>query len=677
MAFPQQCTNNLASSPHKYATIFAIISQESVPQSFATLFAQAFAALYLEFFKNNLFCPFLTFILMRVLLFVSCLTLILTVSASGQQPEVFPPHWWTGMKHREIQLIVRGNDTAFNTHAVTLSYPGVDLLKVTPLENGKYIAIDLSIAENAAPGTATIELKKGRKTIRVPWQLKARESERKKGLGVTSEDFIYLIMPDRFSNGDPSNDKIKGMRDQSLNRDSIFYRHGGDLQGIIDHLDYLQDLGVTALWLMPVLLNDMPDRSEHGYAITNHYKIDPRLGSAELYKKLSDELHRRGMKLIQDAVYNHVGLYHIMVQDKPTSDWLHEWPSYTGTSYKDQPLMDSYATANDRRQMSDGWFTPMMPDLNHSNPYVANFLIQHAIWCVEEFGVDGWRIDTYIYNDLDFMNRCNQALIDEYPDITMFGECWVHGVVNQAYFGRHKMNTEFKSNLQGLADFQLNMYGIEQAVNEPFGWTNGVNRLYHTLANDFIYEDPMTNVIFLDNHDKSRFFSVVGEDVRKQKMGLAWLLTCRGIPQLYYGTEILMKNFSNPDGLVRLDFPGGWPGDKVNKFIPEGRTAQEQEVFEWTRKLANFRKSSTAIRTGKYTHYVPENGVYVYFRHDDNQTVMCIMNSNDNAETISPERFVERLQGFKQGVEVPTGKTINLSAPIEVPAKYVMVLDLK
>lgn len=595
---------------------------------------------------------------------------------TSAQFTVYPPNWWIGMEHSTIQLLVRNEATSLQGSEVSLKYPGIEITKVTPLENPRYLAVDIRIAPDARPGNPVIELRQGRKTQKISWSLKSR-TDSPKGQGVTSEDFIYLLMPDRFSNGDPSNDRIKGMRDQSLNRDSIFHRHGGDLQGVINHLDYLQDLGVTAVWMMPVIINDMPDRSEHGYAFTNHYKIEPRLGGEAAYKKLSDELHKRGMKLIQDAVYNHVGLYHTFVQDKPTSDWLHEWPSYTNTTYKDQPLMDRYATTVDKSQMSDGWFTPMMPDLNHSNPYVATFLIQHAIWCVEEFGVDGWRIDTYIYNDLEFMNRCNKALMDEYPNITMFGEVWVHGVINQAYFGRHKMDTPFKSNLPGLADFQLNLYGIEHAVNEEFGWTNGVNRLYQTLANDFIYEDPMQNVIFLDNHDKSRFFSVVGEDIRKLKMGLAWLLTCRGIPQLYYGTEILMKNFSNPDGLVRLDFPGGWPGDKVNKFTAEGRTKEEQEVFEWTRALANFRKNSSAIGKGAYSHYVPENGVYVYFRHDESQTVMCIMNSNEKAETISLKRFHEHLGRFSSATEITTGKTISLGDAVDIDAKYVMVLELK
>lgn len=597
--------------------------------------------------------------------------------SANAQVEVYPPNWWKGMKLSRVQVLLRSNDPSFSQSSVRLDYPGITVDKVSTFENGKYLALDLTISNAAAIGTPVLQITKGKKTQRVAWPLRERRAPGSYAQGVTSSDLIYFLMPDRFSNGDPANDRIKGLKDQSLNRDSIFHRHGGDLQGVINHLDYIQELGATALWLTPVLQNDMPNRSEHGYAITNHYQVEPRFGGEAMYKKLSDELHRRGMKLIQDAVYNHVGFYHFIVQDKPAKDWLHEWPSYTGTNYKDQPMMDLYSVESDRKRLSDGWFTPMMPDLNHSNPYVANYLIQHAIWCVEEFGVDGWRIDTYIYNDLEFMNRCNQALLDEYPNMSMFGEAWVHGVLNQAYFGRHKMDTKFKSNLPGLADFQLNMYGIEQAVNEPFGWTNGVNRLYTTLASDFVYEDAFRNVIFLDNHDKSRFFSVVGEDIRKQKMGIAWLLTCRGIPQLYYGTEILMKNFSNPDGLVRLDFPGGWPGDRSNKFTREGRTENEQEVFEWTRKLANFRKNSSAIKTGKFTQYVPEDGVYVYFRHDAGQVVMCIMNSNDKEVKLKPARFAEILAGFDKGTEVTTNTLFDLASDLVVEPKYLLVLELK
>lgn len=597
------------------------------------------------------------------------------LAANAQQPSLYPPNWWTGMKHNHVQLLVHATDEEFNENDVTVSYPGVTIDKIDLLDNSHYLAIDITIGAQAKPGTVTFEFRDGRKTKKIHWPLKARDSG-KRAQGVTAADLIYLVMPDRFSNGDPANDKVKGLRDQSLNRDSLYHRHGGDLQGVIDHLDYLHDLGVTALWLTPIWQNDMPNRTEHGYAITNHYQVDPRLGSHELYKKLADELHKRDMKLVQDAVYNHVGLYHFFAQDKPTPDWLHEFPTYTNTTYKDQPLMDPHAAAGDRKRMSDGWFTPFMPDLNQANPYVANFLIQHALWSVEEFGVDGWRIDTYIYNDLNFMNRCNQALLDEYPGISIFGETWVHGVASQAFFARNTVNVPFKSNLPGVTDFQTNLYGIINAVNEPFGWTNGVNKLYQTLAADFLYENPMNNVIFLDNHDMTRFFSAVGENVARQKMGIAWLLTCRGIPQLYYGTEILMKGVSNPDGWVRLDFPGGWKGDRADKFTVSGRNMREQIVFDWTQKLANFRKNATALKTGQMMQYAPEDGVYVYFRYNEQQTVMCIMNTNDKPMQLPTTRFTERLKNYTLGTEPATGTTYNLKNPLTIPPQYTLVLDL-
>jgi glycosidase len=484
-------------------------------------------------------------------------------------------------------------------------------------------------------------------------------------------------MPDRFSNGDTSNDRIPGMKDQSLNRDSIFLRHGGDLQGIINHLDYLKDLGVTTLWMTPVIENDMPNRTEHGYAFTDHYTIERRLGGAVMYKKLSDELHQRGMKLIQDAVYNHVGLYHLLVQDPPSKDWLHQWPRFTQTSYKDQPLMDPYASATDKKITSDGWFTTHMPDLNQGNPFVANFLIQHAIWCVETFGVDGWRIDTYIYNDLAFMNRCNKALTDEYPHITLFGETWVHGTANQAYFAENNINTSFKSNLQGATDFQCNFYGIVPALTQNFGWTEGVNKLYTTLSNDFLYKDPMRNVIFLDNHDMSRFFSQVGEDLAKQKMGIEWLLTCRGIPQLYYGTEVLMKGISNPDGWVRLDFPGGWAGDKKNAFTGEGLSPDEKNVQALVKTLANFRKRSSAIKTGKMMQYVPQDGLYVYFRYDAAQTVMCAMNTSDKEQDLDFSKYAERTNGFSSATDIISGTVYPVNTATKIPSKSMWVLELK
>jgi len=601
-------------------------------------------------------------------------------------PKVYPTNWWTGMKNPDLQVMIHGASIG-RAPSVQISYPGVQLLKAVPAENPNYLFLNLRISPTARPGLVKIRIehKDGKPATVISYPLQARRQGNGTAFarGVTSSDFIYFLMPDRFSNGDTANDRVPGMRDQSLNRDSIFLRHGGDLQGIIDHLDYLQGLGVTTLWMTPVLENDMPDRTEHGYAFTDHYAIEPRLGGALLYKKLSDELHKRGMKLIQDAVYNHVGSYHFLVQDPPSKDWLHQWPQFTQTSYKDQPLMDPYASAIDKKTVADGWFTTQMPDLNQSNPYTANFLIQHAIWCVETFGVDGWRIDTYIYCDLPFMNRCNKALTDEYPHITMFGETWVHGTANQAYFADNNIQTAFKSNLQGVVDFQCNFAGIIPALTEKFGGMDGVNKLYTTLSNDFLYKDPMRNVIFLDNHDMSRFFSQVGEDVAKQKIGIQWLLTARGIPQLYYGTEIGMKGISNPDGWVRLDFPGGWKGDHKNAFTGEGLTTEESSVQQLVKKLALYRLHASALKTGRLMQYVPKDGLYVYFRYDTQQTVMCIMNTGDAAATIDFSQYAERTAGFTRAVDVLSGTNYEITgtpagtqAPA-IPPMQMWVLELK
>jgi glycosidase len=594
------------------------------------------------------------------------------------QQACYPTNWWVGMKNPNLQLMIRDTSWAASP-SISISYPGVEVLKVRTAVNPHYIFLDLRIGKEAHAGTMKIRITSGTSQSVIDYALLPRRAGNGSQFaqGVTSSDFIYFLMPDRWSNGDPANDRIPGLRDQSLNRDSIFLRHGGDMQGILDHLDYLQGLGVTTLWMTPVLLNDMPNRTEHGYAFTDHYTIDPRLGGASVYKKLGDELHRRGMKLIQDAVYNHVGSYHFLVRDAPSRNWLHQWPTFTQTSYRDQPLMDPHASMADKKITSDGWFTTEMPDLNQGDPYVANFLIQHAIWCVETFGVDGWRIDTYIYNDLAFMNRCNKALMDEYPRITLFGEAWVHGVSNQSFFVENNIVNAYKSNLQGAVDFQCNFYGILPAMTEQQGWTNGVMKLYNTLSNDFLYKDPSRNVIFLDNHDMSRWFSQVHEDVGKQKVGIEWLLTCRGIPQLYYGTEVLMKGFANPDGNVRLDFPGGWKGDQKNAFTGEGMSADERSVQELVRKLANFRKGSSALKTGKLTQFLPNHGLYVYFRWDAEQTLLCAMNTDTLPEKLDIGRYKEKTAGFTQVIDVLTGNHYPIQEIPPIPAGEMWILELK
>ena len=589
----------------------------------------------------------------------------------------YPTNWWAGMKWNKVQVMIHGDAIANAAHGYTINYPGVKILKVNKVENVNYVFLDLDIAASAKPGIVKIKVNKANSSFDISFELKARRKGNGTSYaqGVTSKDFMYLIMPDRFSNGDPSNDRIPGMRDQSLNRDTVFKRHGGDLKGIENHLDYLYNLGVTTLWLNPVLENDMPNRTEHGYAFTDHYKIDRRLGGEKAYHDLVDAAHKKGMKIIQDAVYNHVGLYHFTVQDMPMKSWLHQWPNYTNTTYKDQVLFDPYASDIDKKKMVDGWFTREMPDMNQSNPYVANFLIQHALWTVEEFGIDGWRIDTYAYNDLNFMNRCNKALMDEYPKLTMFGETWVHGVPNQSYFVENNYNIPFKSNLQASTDFQT-LWGITDAMTKDFEWTEGVNRLYTTLAQDFVYKDPTRQVIFLDNHDMNRFFTVVNEDVIKYRSALTWLFTARGIPQIYYGDELATTGRTSPnDGYVRLDFPGGWAGDKINKFVTEGRTQRDDSIYQHVSKLANYRKNSTSLTTGKLMQYVPEDGVYVYFRYDDKQTVMVVMNTAKSEKKINVEKYSERVKGFSKMKNILTGN-ITAKQDFLLPAKESGIYEL-
>ncbi|MBA2250809.1 MAG: glycoside hydrolase family 13 protein [Chitinophagaceae bacterium] len=586
---------------------------------------------------------------MKKFLIAWCLLLIANlIYAQTDGYKCYPTSWWVGMKNPKLQLMLHG-DAVANANGYTINYPGVKIEKINKVENENYVFLDLIISPAAKPGMVKVLVNRKGSPYNIAFELQARrknENGRTRIQGVTSSDMIYFIMPDRFSNGDPSNDKIDGLQERIYSRDTGRGRHGGDLLGIEEHLDYIKDLGANTLWLTPVIINDMASASYHGYAFTDHYTIDPRFGGEKAYHKLIEAAHKKGLKIIQDAVYNHVGINHITVKDPPMKDWLNQWPSFQNTSYKDQTLMDPYASAMDKKIMTDGWFEPRMPDLNQRNPYVANYLIQHAIWTTENFGIDGWRIDTYAYCDRDFMNKCNQALLDEYPQIGIFAETWVHGIVNQSFFTRNIFDMPGKSNLPGVTDFQVH-FAMDDALTQKFGWMEGLSSLYSTLANDFVYKDAYKNCIFLDNHDMERFYTTIGQDINKYKMGINWLLTLRGIPELYYGTEILMTGSTNPsDADVRKDFPGGWAGDTANKFTAAGRSKNENEAFDYVRTLSNFRKNSSAIKTGRLMQFVPYNGIYVYFRYDAHQTVMVVSNTNDKPVDIKMERFKERTSGF-------------------------------
>lgn len=566
------------------------------------------------------------------------------------EAKVVPPNWWVGMKTSSIEVMIY--DTRISDHKVSVNHPGIVVSKVTRVANPNYLFIMMDITKSAQPGRVPIRLVSENDIRSYPFELKPRDKSPNRIQGLDNTDFIYLIMPDRFANGNPGNDSHADLQEVGTNRNEMYDRHGGDLQGIIQNLDYLQQLGVTTLWLNPVLENDQPKYSYHGYAATDHYQIDKRFGTNAKYVDFVNRCHKKGMKVIKDIIHNHVGDQHWIIQDLPSQDWLNQHDEFTRTTYRATTLMDPYASEYDRNLMSNGWFDTHMPDLNQRNPQVARYLTQNNIWWIEYAGIDGFRIDTYAYPDQDFVAQWGKAILNEYPQFGLFAETWVHGPAVQAQFTQNNNLREgWNSNMPAVTDFQL-YYAINDALNKPQSWEGGLMRIYYTLAQDFLYEDPYRNVVFLDNHDLSRFYSVIGEDFNKFKTGLTFLLTTRGIPCMYYGTEILMKNFSDPDGKVREDFPGGWKGDYKNKFRERDRSDQENEAFNFISRLANYRQTSEPLTTGKLMQFVPQDGVYVFFRYTDNESVMVIMNTSDKSVTLEKDRFKERLDGYSGALNI-------------------------
>jgi glycosidase len=620
---------------------------------------------------------------------ITILIVQLLLVCQGLAQKVYPTHWWVGMNNPNLQLMIHSDhNIAVAKLAFTSSSPDVKVVKVHKAENPHYIFVDLFVARSAKPQTVKFSFGG---IIKSEWssfnyQLKARSDQNGKSRvqGVSAKDFIYLMIPDRFSNGDPSNDIIKGYRDETSDRKNMFSRHGGDFKGITDHLDHFKNLGVSTLWLTPVIENNMPLMEEwgnkvagyHGYWFTDHYEVDKRLGGNDGYKAFCETLHRNGMKVIQDAVYNHVGNHHWFALDKPMKDWFNTSQGDKAPNHREEVFYDPYASKMDKTQMLDGWFVPHLPDLNQRNPFVAKFLIQHAIWTTEEYGIDGWRVDTYKYCEEQFMNDVNTALAREFPHLTVFGESWVNSTVANAYFTQNNITSTFKHNAKGMLDFQM-AFAMLSGMNEQFDWLKGTGKMYTTLSQDVLYRNPMNNCNFLDNHDMDRVFSVVGEDWSKLKMGINWLMTLRGIPQLYYGTEVLMKNMKvNTDATVREDFPGGWKDDATNRFTAQGRTSLENEVFNHVSKLGQFRKNSSAITSGKTMQFIPKDSLYVYFRYDTKQTVMVITNTGNKSILPNWSNYSERTASFTKAVDVITGKSLKLEA-IEIKPKESLVLELK
>jgi glycosidase len=590
---------------------------------------------------------------------------------------VEPPNWWTGMAEPTVEVMIYDRMVGEFT-AATVNHPGVTVESVSREANPNYLFVTLRLAPGTAAGSFPIQLTGPGGTRSYDYRIVAhpRNSQGRKKLGAA--DFMYLIMPDRFANGDPSNDSVDGMLQEGTNRAKIFFRHGGDLQGVIDRLDYLKDLGITALWLNPVLENDQPYESYHGYAITDHYRIDRRFGSNELYRQLVSAAHERGIKIIMDVIFNHVGDQHYLIRDLPDTDWLHQWPEYTQSTYRATTLLDPHVADIDRSMMTDGWFDKHMPDLDQDNPHLANYLIQNSIWWTLYSGQDGFRIDTYAYSDPNFMARWNERLLAEFPDLGIFGETWVHGPGVQAWFteGRN-LHPDFDTHLPGVTDFQL-YYALHDALNNEPGWTDGVLRLYYTLAQDYLYQDASRNVIFLDNHDLARLFTTLNQDTDRMKSALSLLLTLRGIPMINYGTEL---GFTGAGGAFgeggRMDFPGGFANDERDLFQAADRTKPEKAIFNHLQRLATYRLTSDALRYGELTQFVPRNGVYVFFRHTADEQIMVLFNGNGSAQTdVLLEPYRERLAGYSKAVDVLTGETHSLTS-FHLKPKEVRVIELR
>ena len=589
---------------------------------------------------------------------------------------VEPLHWWTEMHNPELQLMLYGNK--IGGLSPKIDYDGVAITKTVPVENENYLFIYLKISGATEPGWFDITLTENKREVfSIPYELKKRNPRSALREGFNSSDVIYLITPDRFANGNPDNDRVEGYAD-TLDRTDDYARHGGDLQGIIDHLDYIEEMGYTAIWLNPVLENAMPRTSYHGYATTDFYKIDPRFGSNELYRKLALEAEKRGIKLIKDIITNHSGVRHWWMDDLPTDDWIHYPNAYQQTNHRRRTLHDPYASEIDRGRFTDGWFVSAMPDLNQDNPLLADYLIYNNIWWIEYAGLKGIRHDTHPYPGAAFLEKWTCRILEEYPRFNIVGEEWSLNPAVVARWQRgNSLPVPFGSCLPSLMDFPI-QHSLVQAITERESWNSGFIDLYEKLTDDFLYPDPYNLVIFPDNHDMDRYYRQVNHDFDLFKMGMVYIATMRGIPQIYYGTEILMSNEKTGDhGEIRTDFPGGWRADTINAFTGYRLSSKKKEAQEFTRKLLNWRRDNPVIHTGKLMHYAPQHdGLYVYFRYDKEKTVMVILNKNDQIKALEIDYYAERIGEFVTGTDVLTGKTYDLKS-LKIPARSATILELK
>lgn len=550
--------------------------------------------------------------------------------AAAQRPSspvlhMEPPHWWNGGTESAFTLVLHGKGLA--DHDVSSESNSLQVDSVMRRSNADYLFVKLAVERGCPAGEHRLRLHApdGASTL-LSFPIHDSALRPVGGQGVESGSTLYLIMPDRFANGDPSNDQVTGLREQGMDRSEMYARHGGDLQGITQHVDYLDALGVDAIWLNPVLLNDQPEASYHGYAVTDHYQVDPRLGGHAAYRDMVAACHDRDIRVIQDVIFNHWGHNHWMVRSLPDSSWLHQWPEFTLTNYNCNVMTDPHAVAAEVDQFNRGWFVPQMPDLApDQDPLLADLLVQNALWWVSEVGVDGFRIDTYPYSDQAFMARFAQRILAQHPNLYMFGECWVSSPAAQSRYISGSPLSSKDSHLESVKDFQLH-FALRDAIQEDPSWRTGITRVHGMLGQDGVYPDPNRLVTFVDNHDTDRWFSVAG-DADRARYGIGLVMTTRGMPCLYYGTELGMDGFAAPDGLVRDDFPGGWAEDPRSAFDADGRTPQENVLWSFTAALGQARRTYRQAFSSPMSHLIPRGGQYHFMRSDGEQHLLVLTNA--------------------------------------------------
>ena len=616
---------------------------------------------------------------LRSILLLSVFALSPLMSSAQELSRVEPPFWWAGMVNQQLQLMIYGSDISIlNPH---IDYPGVSIIKSTPVKNPNYLFLDLKLAQDVVPGTFEIKFSRGNKVVQTyAYELKERRENSALRQGFNSSDVLYLITPDRFANGNPSNDEMPELKEK-LNRGLKGGRHGGDVKGMVDHLDYIDEMGFTAIWLNPILENNMAHYSYHGYSTTDFYKVDPRYGDNEEFRAFSQQAKEKGVGIIMDMIINHSGSEHWWMKDFPMDDWVNYQEEFKNgayhiTTHTKPVVQDPHKSNIDLKEFVDGWFVPTMPDLNQRNQYMAIYLLQNAIWWIEYADLMGIRMDTYPYPDMDYLQEWSCGVLNEYPNFNVVGEEWNTQPAIVAHWQKGKENaTGHVSCLPSVMDFPLQAAFIK-SLNENEE-RNMWREAYDMLALDFIYPDLDNLVVFPDNHDMSRFFTQVHENFDLFKLGIAYYATIRGIPQFYYGTEILMSNPGSEDhGLIRSDFPGGWEGDQVNGFTGDGLTTQQLEAQQYMKKILNWRKGNEAIHKGELMHYNPKEGVYVFFRYTEKDKVMIILNKNKTAKGLEFSRFGEMIQADDQGIDIISDRGVNFSRALQLDPLSAMIIEL-